>query len=249
MKALVISAFAFASLSFGAEVTTLTGLPNHPFLYVEGSVSVEKAPDMIHMSFEIEAHNPDQGKANEEVQAKAKRVFAMLKQAKIEDRDVVAEDLDSQPEYERDENDTNKRGKLTGYVVSRQFKVSVRDLARYGKLGDELMKLGGVSLHHISSQLSNQDQVGEELWPKAIQKAREKAEKTLGPLGMKIDSVFAVSSMEFGSVAAEFLKSGEGVIVTGMNVPTPPDEPSEYRPEMVTVESTAHVIYLIAPAK
>ena len=67
---------------------------------------------------------------------------------------------------------------------------------------------------------------------------------------MKIDSVFAVSSIDFGQIRGEFLKGGgERVVVTGMNIPAPPDQPSEYRLEMIVIESTAHVIYLISPAK
>jgi hypothetical protein len=161
----------------------------------------------------------------------------------------VAQDLRSEPEYERDEADPKKRGKLTGYVVTRSFKVAVRDLTKYGKLGDQIMNLGGVDLSYISGEVSDREKLGEELWPKAIANAREKAEKTLKPMGMKIDSVFAVSSIDFGEIRGEFLKSGERVVVTGMNIPTPPDEPSQYRPEMLTIESTAHVIYLISPAK
>jgi hypothetical protein len=76
-----------------------------------------------------------------------------------------------------------------------------------------------------------------------------RSRKNPKPMGMKIDSVFAVSSSDFGEIRGEFVESGERVVVTGMNIPTPPDEPSQYRLEMVTIESTAHVIYLISPAK
>ena len=249
MKTLVVCALSLVPLTVVAEVTTLAGLPNQPFLYVEGKAEIEKAPDLVSLDFDIEGRNADQGKANQEVQAKARKVFALFKEAKIEDRDVAAQDLQSEPEFERDEADPQKRGKLTGYVVRRSFKVTVRDLTKYGKLGDQIMDLGGVKLSYISSDLSNRQKVGEELWPKAIANARENAEKTLKPMGMKIDSVFAVSSIDFGEITGEFLKGGNRVVVTGMNIPTPPDEPSQYRLEMITIESTARVIYLISPAK
>jgi uncharacterized protein len=249
MKTLVVCVFALVPLAVFAETTNLTGLPNQPFLYIEGKAETKKAPDIITMGISIEGRNLDQGKANQEVQAKAKKVFALLKEAKIEDRDVVAQDLSSNAEYERDEVDPKKRGKLTGYVVSRSFNITVRDVTKYGKLGDQIMELGGVELSHISGELSDRDKLGEDLWPKAIENAREKAEKTLKPLGMKIDSVFAVSSIYFGDIAGDFLEHGERVIVTGMNIPTPPDTPSEYRLEMIRIESTAHVLYLISPAK
>ena len=253
MKTVIVCAFALFPLAVVAAVTEvagLAGLPNQPFLYVEGKAEIEKAPDLISLHFEISGRNADQGKANQEVQAKAKKLFALLKEAKIEDRDVVAQDLQSEPEHERDEADQNKRGKLIGYVVTRSFKVNVRDLTKYGKLGDQIMALGDVRLRYISGEVSDREKLGEDLWPKAIANAREQAEKTLKPMGMKIDSVFAVSSIDFGEIRGEFIRGGgERVVVTGMNIPTPPDQPSEYRLQMIVIESTAHVIYFISPAK
>lgn len=249
MKTLFVCAFSLVPFAVAAEVANLTGLPNQPFLYVEGTAKIDKEPDLVSFDFSIEARNADEGKANQEVQAKAKKVFAILKEAQVQDRDVVAQDLQSEAEFERDEADSQKRGKQIGYLVTRGFRVTVRDLTKYGKLGDQIMNLGGVKLSYMSSDLSNRDKVGEELWPKAIANARETAEKTLKPMGMKIDSVFAVSAIDFGEITGEFLKGGSRVVVTGMNIPTPPDEPSQYRLEMITIESTAHVIYLISPAK
>jgi len=127
--------------------------------------------------------------------------------------------------------------------------VNVRDLTKYGKLGDQIMAVGSVKLGYVSGEVSDRQKLAEELWPKAIANAREQAEKTLKPMEMKIDSVFAVSSIDFGEIRGEFLKGGERVVVMGMNIPAPPDQPSEYRLKMIVTESTAHVMYLISPAK
>ena len=252
MKTFVFCALALVPLTAvpqSSEVAGLTGLPNHPFLYVEGKAEIEKDPDFISLRFDISARNADEGKANQDVQAKAKKVFALLKEAKVEDRDVVAQEVQSDAEFERDEADQKKRGKLIGYVVTRSFSLNLRDLTKYGKLGDQIMALGDVRLGYISGEVSDREKLGEELWPKAIANAREQAEKTLKPTGMNIDSVFAVSSIDFGEIKGEFLKGGNRVVVTGMNIPTPPDQPSEYRLEKITIESTAHVIYLISSVK
>ena len=108
MKTFVYCAFALVPLTVVAAVSDsagLAGLPNQPFLYVEGKAEIEKAPDLIALHFEISGRNADQGKANQEVQAKAKKLFALLKEAKIEDRDVVAQDFNR--------NRNSKETKLT----------------------------------------------------------------------------------------------------------------------------------------
>ena len=50
MKTLVVCAFALFPLTVvaaGSDVAGLAGLPNQPFLYVEGKAEIEKAPDVI----------------------------------------------------------------------------------------------------------------------------------------------------------------------------------------------------------
>lgn len=112
MKKLVLFALAALPLTALAE----GGLPNQPYIYIEGKAEIEKPPDIISLHFEVLGRNAERPKANAEAQATAKKVFGLLKEAKIEERDVVAQDLRSSPEYESDDNDTRKRGKLIGYM-------------------------------------------------------------------------------------------------------------------------------------
>jgi len=93
-------------------------LPNQPYIYVEGKAEMEKSADLIYLNFRVEARNPERPNANEQVQAKAKKVFALLKDAKIPEWDIVVQDLSSEPKYESDDSDPKKRGKLIGYSVS-----------------------------------------------------------------------------------------------------------------------------------
>jgi uncharacterized protein YggE len=61
--------------------------------------------------------------------------------------------------------------------VTRSFKVTVRDLTKYGRLGDQIMNLRNVYLSYINSEVSDREKIGEELWPKAIANAHEKPKK------------------------------------------------------------------------
>src|SRR5437867_2797275 len=151
------------------------------------------------MRFDLVGRAPDQLKANEEVQSKANKIFALLKERKIADNDVIATDLRSEPQFEQEQNYSN-RGKLIGYSVVRPFEVRVRDIAAFPKLVDELIAIGGVEFSAVDASLSNEKQVAGQVWEKALTDARERAEKTLKPMGMKIDSVFAVSPVPFPEI-------------------------------------------------
>src|SRR5438105_11975167 len=91
------------------------GLPNQPYIYVEGKAEIEKPADMVTLRFDLVARNPDQGKANQEVQTKATKVFTLTDAHKIAQSDVVATDLRTEPQYENEEESGRKRGKIIGY--------------------------------------------------------------------------------------------------------------------------------------
>jgi len=98
------------------------GLPNQPYIYVEGKAEVEKPADMVTLRFDLITRNIDRAKANQEIQTKATKVLALLDSKKIAENDVIAQDLTSEPEYQEDENSTRNRGKLIDYKVTSPFR-------------------------------------------------------------------------------------------------------------------------------
>src|SRR5437588_8988687 len=80
------------------------GLPDKPYIYVEGNAEIQKAADMVTLRFDLVGRASDQPKANQDVQTKANQIFELVKNAKIADNDLIAEDLRSEPEFEQEEN-------------------------------------------------------------------------------------------------------------------------------------------------
>jgi hypothetical protein len=240
----------FSLVLFPISVFAEGGLPDKPYIYVQGRVDLEKDPDMITIFCNVVAHNPDPAKANQEVQVKATKVLAMCDEGKIAKKDVVAQSIRSEPDYEENAKGEKNRYKILGYTVTRPINVTIRDLSIFPKLVDDLFNLGAVEVSHVESGLSTQAQMEEEAWKKALANARESADKTLKTLGMKIDSEFAVSPEAFPEIQDKIFRSNR-VVVTGMNVPTPEDlvDPHHYRFLPVTFSQNVHVIYLISPAK
>src|SRR4051812_33029095 len=104
MNKLVLLAVVSLPVSLFAQ----GGLPDKPYLYVEGKAEVEKPADMAALRFDLVARNADQAKANQEVQTKANKIFALLNEKKIAETDVVASDIKSEPQFEKNE-DYSKR--------------------------------------------------------------------------------------------------------------------------------------------
>ena len=240
-----------ALVSFPVCLLAGDGLPNQPYLYVVGTAEIEKPPDLATLKFTIVGRDPNQVKANNDVQTRANKVFGLLSEKKIAQSDVVAQDIKSEAEFERNEAHPQEYGKLIGYEVKRPFTVKIRDVSIFAKLVDELIGAANVELDTFVPGLSNEKEIADQLWDKAIANAREKAEKTVKQVGMKIDSVFALSPIAYPQIYTEFFQRNEAerVIVTGSNIPTAEGGRAQYWLGTVSLDQKVHVIYLISPAK
>jgi uncharacterized protein YggE len=242
-----------ALVSFPICMFAEGGLPSQPYIYIEGDAEITKPADLVDLRFEAIGHSADRAKANEEVQAKVIKILALLRDRKIAESDIIAEDLTSEPEFEQAEPYQQTRPKVIGYMVTRPITAKVRDVTAFPKLVDDLIALGGIEFAHIEGGLAKKKEIEDELWQKAVINARELAEKTLKTMGMKIDSVFAVSPVGFSEIQRGIFggAAAERVIVTGSNVPTGKErvEPSQYRLAPVSTSRHAHVIYLVSLAK
>ena len=239
----------FSQLILPISLFAEGGLPDKPYLYIKGLAQVEKAADIVMLRFDLVARAPDQPKANADVQARSTKVFGLLHERKINDNDIIAQQIRSEADFEQTEG-YPRRGKLVGYVVTRQFAVKLRDVRTFPKLVDDLIADANVEFTGIEGLYSKEKEMGNELWDKAIADARQQAERMSNLLGTKIDSVFAISPVSIPEIPSYIFPRDERTIVTGSNIPTKEDRvATDYRLAPVEFTQSVHVIYLISPAK
>jgi uncharacterized protein len=246
--------FLFSLIILPISVFAEGGLPNQPYIYVEGTAEIQKPADIVTLAFELVFRAADQTKANDQLQAGGTKVFGVLKESKINDTDITAESIRTGPEFEQSTPSSYSysggRGKLIGYFASRPFEVAVHDVPSFPKVVEKLLAVDGVEFSAIRGSLSKQKELQDQLWDKALADARERADKTLKSMVMKIDSVFAISPFPFPEIQGRFFRSPERVIVTGSSVPTLEESGlPKFRLAPLTVSQEVHVIYLISPAK
>jgi uncharacterized protein YggE len=246
MKKLVLLVLLSWPLSLFAEGG---GLPDKPYIYVEGKAEIEQPADMVTLRFDMVARNPDQAKANQEVQAKTNKIFALFTERKIAEADVIASDLKSEPQFENGEESGRKRGKIIGHSVTRSFSAKIRDVGAFANLVDELLAVSGLEFSGITSGLAKEKDMQDEMEKKALIKARDQAEKTLKEIGMKIDSVFAVSPVAFTRIQYGIFASSAPTADYESALPAGSLTASKYRLPPITVSQSIHVIYLISPTK
>jgi uncharacterized protein YggE len=242
----------FLLLSLPLSVFAEGGLPNQPYIYVQGYAEIQKPADMAIVRFDLAIKAPDPGKVKEKLKVGSGKIFDVFKENKINDIDVIAEQLRTGPDYEQSESPSRVRGKIIGYFASREFQLKIRDLGALSKIVDQLLAIDGVELSAIEGGLSTREEVENQLCDKALLDARKQAEKTTNTMGMKVDSIYAVSPISVPDIKGDLLSSNaaERVIVTGSNVPTLEEgDYARFRIAPIVVSERVHVIYLVSPGK
>jgi uncharacterized protein YggE len=73
------------------------GVPDRPYICVDGYAEVQRPADMLTMKFNLVGTGEDLPKANTDAQSRATKVLAMLKSHRVVDNDVVAEEVRTEP--------------------------------------------------------------------------------------------------------------------------------------------------------
>ncbi len=149
MKVLVPVLLAIIPITLFAEA----GLPDRPYIYVEGKGEIEKPADMVTLRFNLVTHNADQSKANAEMQEKAGRILTIFNGGKVAQTDVIAGTVRSEPDYDGRDPVTGRPGKLVGHIVTRPFSAKIREVAAYPKFVDELLAVPGVEFSGVDEGL------------------------------------------------------------------------------------------------
>jgi uncharacterized protein YggE len=104
---------------------------------VSGRGEASGVPDLATVSLGVEAVGDTVQAAREDAAAAMNQVIAVLRDQGIEDRDIQTSFFNISPRFDRDGQN------ITGYQVSNQVTVKIRDLDAVGSIIDEVVAAGG----------------------------------------------------------------------------------------------------------
>ena len=150
--ALALGAVAVPAMVSAQTPVTITPVPTPTTFSLSAVGEVKVAPDMATINLGV---NTDAATAGEALRANATKmtaVIAALKKGGLTDRDIQTSNLSINPQYVYEQNVPPR---LTGYQVSNQVTVTVRDLSRLGQAVDATVNAGANSAGGISLGLSD----------------------------------------------------------------------------------------------
>ncbi len=186
---------AALALAFVAPAAVLaqaaTSPPSPRAIHVSGEGKVYVTPDVAHVVVGAVTTGRDLGKVTEDAAAVLRKVLAEISRVGIAQKDVRTVRHDIQ--VERPWNSKTARpGVISGYTVSDQVQVTVRDLTRLGPVLEQVTSAGGNTIEQLSMEK-------EELGPDRVRAlalayaaARSKAEAIARAAGVTLGDVLEV---------------------------------------------------------
>jgi uncharacterized protein len=158
----------------------------------QGEASV--APDLAIVSFAVSGDGKELSPTRDDVNRRSSAVIAKVRELEIADGDINAADVGIHPQY-----DYRKGQRLTGYRVSRQMTVKVRDLDRLGDVLDGVVGAGANEVFGAQMSAADPSAAEHAALQAAVTTARAKAEVLATAAGVKLGAVARIEEeADFG---------------------------------------------------
>lgn len=218
--------------------TQASSLPDYPFIFQTGTAQVEVSPDIAVMDITVASRGADAAKTLGVVNAGVAEVFQLLGKVKIAQADTQASEIMRTLDYSNRE----KRDAPPTYVINRNLRVWVRDLAAWSPLVSELAAMKNITRLDTDFRTSAHDTLVADLELKAARDAETKAARIAKSFNRKIASVMAISEVPFQSLERAMIRSSN----EGFAPPfIPPTEPASAvrAPASIALEKSVNVLF------
>jgi uncharacterized protein YggE len=156
---------------------------------VSGQGETTGVPDLATVNLGVEASQDTAQAAREDAAAAMNQVIAVLQDRGIEERDIQTSSFNIYPRY--DQNGQN----ITGFQVSNQITVKVRDLNALGSIIDEVVTAGGdlTRFQDVSFSIENPKPLEEQVRAAAVADLTAKANQLANLTGVQLGQLVSIS--------------------------------------------------------
>jgi uncharacterized protein YggE len=243
----VLTLMILASVYFGVKVVSEIkgyrfiggGAPAGNTISFSGKGEVFAAPDIALVNLTLREEAKAVKEAQDKVISEEKSALDFLDGQGIAKKDIKTESYNSYPKYDYGTPCYSgycpeRTPKITGYEVSENISVKVRDLTKAGDIVSGLGALGVAEISGPNFSIENEDKLSEEARKMAIEDAKTKAESLAGDLGVRLVRIvnftedgnypgvynFAVAGKAADSAAAPSpeLPTGENKIMSNVTI-------------------------------
>jgi len=174
--------------------------PKPRLLAVSGAGEVSVAPDRADVSLTVEASEKALADAEQKVGDGVVQLLKLCESLGIPKAQVRSAQLSVAPQYDSSGVLSNGRPRIVGYVVSRDVRVDLRDLAKLGKLMQGALDNGANRISGISFDSTKRDEHQREALARAAADAKANAQALAQALGVKLGRLHTLNASESGGM-------------------------------------------------
>lgn len=176
----ILSLFSFSVSAFADDKSPARTIS------VTGTGTVQIVPDKVSLYVSVRAENEKLEPAKQEADAIAKKVMAIVKEYRIEAKDVRTAAIEIDPIYNNYNQGVRSQLERIGYRVDHNIAITLRDLSRFEALLTALLEAGVNVVHRIEFETSKRIELRGQARQMALRAAKEKAELMAATLGQKV---------------------------------------------------------------
>lgn len=158
-------------------------------LAVAAQAEARHAPDIATASAGVVTQSADANTAMRENAAQMAKVVAAIRAAGVADRDVQTSGVNLNPQYRYVENQPPA---ITGYQASNTVNLTVRDIAKLGRILDALVATGANQINGPTFDIDQKEPVYDEARRAALDKARRRADMYAAALGLHVRRIVSI---------------------------------------------------------
>jgi uncharacterized protein len=181
---------------------------------VTGEATASVPPDLAHIDAGVASDAKTAREASATNNAAMTKVFAALKGAGIDEKDIQTSRLSLQPQYEANRGGPSA---IAGFRASNRVSIKLRDVGKVAGVIDALVSAGANDIGDISFAVSQASKLLDDAREKAIADARRKAEVYARAAGVTLGAPLSIA--EGGTAVPVF--SGR-MVASGLATKSPP---------------------------
>lgn len=196
--------------------------PGETLLEVQSQGEARVLPDTARLSIGVVSTGADVKAATDANAVQMQRVLSALRQAGVEDRFVLTQQINVQPRLARDgPQDYEGQPRITGFVARNSAAVTIVKLSATPAVVAAAFQAGANSVSGPDLTTDN-DQLGvPEARAAALRKARAAADAYATNLSLRVGRLLRVSERGTYADTVSYAVSPSDIVVTGQRVATP----------------------------
>ncbi len=187
-----------ALIAFSAALAALSPAmagddANNRWIEVAGEGSVSAAPDFARVTLGVASTGKTAGEAMAANAKAANALVSLIKAEGVAPADIQTSEMSISPMFSQPAHGQETAPTITGYSVTNNVAVTVREIPRLGALLDKAVTAGANSVYGVGFGHNDTSVLLDKARPLAVEDARRKAEIFAGAAGAKIGRLMALT--------------------------------------------------------